>query len=59
VALIESLAKQVQQQLRDPIGGRVMVTELDTGHGDLVNDAAAKASIGAAADALHVAAHGE
>ena len=31
--------------MASPVGSRVMVVELDTGHGDLVNDAAAQAAI--------------
>jgi hypothetical protein len=58
-ALLAGLRRQVQQQMANPVGSRPMVAELDTGHGDLVNDAAGQAAIGAAADALHVAAHGE
>ena len=59
VTLIADLRRQVGQQMADPVGSRAMVAELDTGHGDLVNDAAGQAAIGAAADALHTQAHGE
>jgi hypothetical protein len=59
VTLIADLRRQVGQQMADPVGSRPMVAELDTGHGDLVNDAAGQASIGAAADRLHTQAHGE
>jgi hypothetical protein len=59
VSLLADLRRQVAQQLAAPIGSRPMVAELDVGHGDLVNDDAAQATIGAAADQLHSQAHGE
>lgn len=58
-SLVAELGRQVEQQLANPTGSRVMVANLEVGHGDLVNDEAAKAQIGQAADQLHTAAHGE
>jgi hypothetical protein len=59
VTLLADLRRQVHQQMASPCGSQPMVAELDTGHGDLVRDAAGQAAIGVAADALHTAAHGE
>jgi hypothetical protein len=56
---VADVRRQVAAQMADPAGSRAMVAELDTGHGDLVNDAAGQAAIGAAADALHTQAHGD
>jgi phage baseplate assembly protein W len=59
VTLIADLRRQVQQQLTDPVGARPMVVEVGVNVGNLIDDPAAKASIGAAADRLHSQAHGE
>jgi hypothetical protein len=56
-ALIAALSRQVVEQLADPVGSRVMVAEV--GVADLIDDAAARAQVGAAADGLHAQAHGE
>ena len=57
--LVADLRRQVRQQMTDPVGSRAMVAEVGADVGDLIDDAAAKAAIGAAADALHTQAHGE
>jgi hypothetical protein len=56
---VEDVRRQVAAQLADPVGGRAMVAELDVGHGDLVNDEAAKTAIGNTADRLHSSVWGE
>ena len=56
--LLADLSRQVQQ-LADPVGSRPMAVEVGVNVGNLIDDEAAKASVGAAADRLHVAAHGE
>jgi 2',3'-cyclic-nucleotide 2'-phosphodiesterase (5'-nucleotidase family) len=58
-ALLADLRRQVGQQMADPVGSRAMVAEVGVDVGNLVDDAAAQAAIGAAADALHRQAHGE
>jgi hypothetical protein len=57
--LVADLGRQVAAELAEPTGSAVMVANLQVGHGDLVNDAPAKVQIGAAADGMHTAAHGE
>lgn len=57
--LLAALRRQVAQQLADPDGSRVAVAEVGVDVGNLIDDEAAKAAVGAAADRLHTAAHGE
>lgn len=56
---VEDVRRQVAAQLADPVGSRPMVVEVGVNVGNLIDDPAAKASIGAAADRLHSQAHGE
>lgn len=56
---LEDVRRQVAAQLADPTGSQPMVVEVGVNVGNLIDDAAAKASIGAAADQLHSAAHGD
>ena len=56
---LEDARRQVAAQLADPVGSRPMVVEVGVNVGNLIDDEAAKASIGSAADALHTQAHGE
>jgi hypothetical protein len=54
-----ALRRQVAAELADPTGSRRMVAEVGVDVGNLIDDQAAKAAIGAAADRLHSQAHGE
>ena len=56
---LEDVRRQVQQQMSAPSGGQVLVAELGVGHGNLIDDEAAKTSIGDAADKLHSSVWGE
>ena len=56
---LEGVRRQVAAQLADPVGSRPMVAEVGVNVGNLIDDEAAKAAIGAAADRLHSQAHGE
>ena len=56
---VADVRRQVAAQLADPVGSRPMVAEVGVNVGNLIDDPAAKASIGAAADRLHSQAHGE
>jgi hypothetical protein len=56
---VEDVRRQVQQQLANPSGGQTLVAELAVGHGNLIDDEAAKTEIGTLADRLHSSVWGE
>jgi phage baseplate assembly protein W len=56
---LEDARRQVAAQLANPVGSRPMAVEVGVNVGNLIDDPEARASIGAAADQLHTAAHGE
>lgn len=57
--LIAHLAAQVQEQLANPAGSQVLIAEVSVNVGNLIDDPAAQAAVGAAAQALHTKVRGE
>ena len=56
---LADVRRQIAAEMADPVGSRAMVAEVGVNVGNLIDDEAAKAAIGAAADRLHTQAHGE